>query len=176
MNRAEFNSCIRDKIKSGELGHLSQRRRFCASAKICSGRASDVAEATAQCQQPSGKPGRKAKAETGGMKVVLLTSTGCDPCNDAKRDLKERIERGEIKVLDIQKSDDAAILAQRYKLYSVPKLLVLDSQGEPFSELEVFDRAETIDLTELAKRANISKNPPTLSQGQEGGNTDQKRS
>jgi len=155
MNRAEYNSCIRDKIKSGELGHLPQRRRFCVSAKICSGKASDVAEATAQCQvrPDTGRGKARGKTEAGGMKVVLLTSTGCDPCNDAKRDLKERIERGEIKVLDIQKSDDAAILAQKYKFYSVPKLLVLDSQGVPFSELEVFDRAETIDLTELAKRA-----------------------
>lgn len=69
------------------------------------------------------------------MRVVLLTNAGCSPCDSAKQYLSKYIKSGNIEVLDIQQSDFAADLANKHGFNDVPKLLVLDSGGEPFAEL-----------------------------------------
>jgi glutaredoxin len=73
------------------------------------------------------------------MRVVLLTTTGCKPCSQAKDYLQPQIDTGEIEVLDVQKSDEAANLVAKHGFKGVPKLLVLRADGTPFSELQITD-------------------------------------
>ena len=83
-------------------------------------------------------------SKKGEIKLVLLTTTNCNPCSETKKELKEHIDRGEIKVLNIQTSDEGANLAMKYKIYSVPKLLVIDSNGVPFAEIPIQNKEQTI--------------------------------
>jgi hypothetical protein len=78
------------------------------------------------------------------MRLVLLTTTDCPPCSEAKKEIQAHIDSGEIEVLDIQKSDFAADLAAKHHFYSVPKLLVLDKEDTPFAELPITDKAMTV--------------------------------
>ena len=72
-----------------------------------------------------------------GMRVILLTSDKCPPCEGAKTALKQYIERGEIEVLSIQESDEAADLALKGKFTSTPQLLVVSKTGEIFGQLAI---------------------------------------
>lgn len=72
-----------------------------------------------------------------GMRVVLLTTAACQPCNGAKDALKKYIERGEIEVLDVQKNDEAADLALKGQFKAMPQLLVLSKTGEIFAQLPI---------------------------------------
>lgn len=74
-----------------------------------------------------------------GMRVVLLTTDKCQPCNGAKDALKRYIEHGEIEVLDVQKSDEAADLALKGQFKAMPQLLVLSKTGEIFAQLPIED-------------------------------------
>lgn len=72
-----------------------------------------------------------------GMRVVLLTTENCQPCEGAKQALKTYIERGEIEVVNIIKSDEGADLALKGKFNSMPQLVVLSKTGEIFAQLPI---------------------------------------
>ena len=72
-----------------------------------------------------------------GMRVVLLTTEKCPPCNGAKDALKRYIEHGEIEVLDVQKSDEAADLALKGQFKSMPQLVIVSKAGEIFAQLPI---------------------------------------
>ena len=72
-----------------------------------------------------------------GMRIVLLTSEACPPCEGAKQALKAYIQRGEIEVLSIQQSDEAADLALKGEFKSMPQLLVVSKIGEIFAQLPI---------------------------------------
>lgn len=74
-----------------------------------------------------------------GMRLVLLVGDGCEPCENAKALLKKYIERGEIEVLDVKSSDEAADLYIKSEANSVPQLLVVSKDGEVFAKLPVFE-------------------------------------
>ncbi|MDP2652476.1 MAG: hypothetical protein Q8Q08_00420, partial [Candidatus Omnitrophota bacterium] len=118
----------------------------------CSGKSSSQSEAVQLCElsasQPKERKGKKRRSSgggsSGGMRLILLTNAGCKPCSAAKSYLQDRIDRGEVEVLDIQKSDFAADLVAKHKIVSVPKLMLVDSEGNPFSEIQVTDNAQMI--------------------------------
>ena len=72
-----------------------------------------------------------------GMRIILLTGTGCEPCDGAKDALKGYIERGEIEVLNVKDSDEAADIFIQGKFNSVPQLLVLSKTGQIFAQLPI---------------------------------------
>jgi len=155
MERKKYNQCIADAMRGKKLGGPERKREFCITAKICSGKASSREQANEQCeisaQQPKerkAKRGRRAPAANqGGMRLVLLTTSDCKPCTAARNYLQNKIDSGLIQVLNIQKSDEAADLAAQYGFQSVPKLLVLDEEGKPFSELQITDTEQMIETT-----------------------------
>jgi len=152
MDRKEYNRCVGETIKAKDLGDSPQTLKFCAAAKVCAGKAGSLGEAKQICSLPkepkATAPRRSPRARVSehGMRMVFLTSTGCAPCSEAKKQLQDKIDSGEIEVLNVQTSAEAADLAQKHNLYSVPKLLVLDRQGNVFSEIEAFDKAESIEI------------------------------
>ena len=72
-----------------------------------------------------------------GMRLVLLTTEKCQPCNGAKDALKKYIERGEIEVLDIQKNNEAADLALKGQFAAMPQLILISKTGEIFAQLPI---------------------------------------
>jgi glutaredoxin len=129
-----------------------RRQAFCVSAKICSGKAGTEEEATQACQvslsQPREPKARRSrgvgKAGCSGMRLVLLTTSDCNACSAAKQYLRDKLDKGLIQELNIQKSAQAADLAAKYHFTSVPKLLVLDDEGIPFSQLQITDTEQTL--------------------------------
>jgi len=127
-----------------------RKRAFCISAKRCSGKAKTDEEANQMCEvsmreSKPRKSGRSRRGTTnGGMRLVLLTTTNCPPCAAAKSYLKDKIDKGLIQELNIQRSDEGADLAAKYGFSSVPKLLVLDDEGIPFSEVQITEEEMTL--------------------------------
>lgn len=149
-SRAEYNKCMIPFLKDGKTKE-QHRMDFCVGAKICSGKSKSKEEAAQVCQislsqpkEPKSRKTRRATPAKGGMRLVLLTSTACKPCSAAKQYLKDKIDKGLIQELNVQTSDEAADLAAKYGFQSVPKLLVLDDEGVPFSELQVVDTEQTL--------------------------------
>ena len=151
-SRAEYNKCMIPFLKDGKTQE-QHKLDFCVGAKLCSSKAKSETEAREMCQvslsQPKAPKTRKVKKAratraSGGMRVVLLTSNECKPCSAAKQYLKDKMEKGLIEELNIQRSDEAADLALKYGFQSVPKLLILDDEGVPFSELQITDQEQTI--------------------------------
>jgi len=150
MKREEYNACVSAALSGKRFSGPERKKEFCIAAKECSGKASSRADAEQMCalsaSQPKEPKGRKRRASTGGggMELVLITTTGCKPCSVAKQYLQERIDKGEIRVVDVQKDNWAADLCAKNHIVSVPKLLVIDSEGNPFSEVQVTDTEEMI--------------------------------
>ena len=57
---------------------------------------------------------------------TMITSDGCPHCADAKTMLKEKIDSGRIKVLDVSKDKSALELADKYHINAVPMIIVND--------------------------------------------------
>jgi len=74
-----------------------------------------------------------------GMRVVLLTAPGCEPCEGAKDALRKYIQSGEIEVLDIKESDEAADLYIQGNFNSVPQLLIVSKEGKIFAQLGILE-------------------------------------
>jgi glutaredoxin len=151
MDRAAYNQCVSEALAGKKFTGPERKREFCIAAKQCSGKASSRSEANEMCElsasQPKERKSRRHRAAGGGggsMSLVLLTTAGCQPCAAAKQYLKERIDAGEVKVADIQKDDWAADIVAKAKIVSLPKLMVIDSHGQPFSEIQITDKEETI--------------------------------
>jgi len=153
MDRKIYNECISRALKGQHFTPGERKREFCIAAKTCSGKAPSREAANQMCEVSASQPkpakaskGRRAPAASGGggMRLILLTTTGCKPCAAAKSYLQDRIDRGEIEVMDVQKSDFAAELAAKHGLQSVPKLMIIDSQGVPFSEIQVTENEQMI--------------------------------
>lgn len=72
-----------------------------------------------------------------GMRVILLTSDGCVPCDGAQTALKAYIQRGEIEVLNIKDSEEALELAKKGDFRSTPQLIVVSKSGEIFAHLPI---------------------------------------
>ncbi len=153
MDRATYNKCVSEALSGKKFTPQERRREFCIAAKQCSGKASSRGEASQMCElaasQPKPHKSRRHHAprtggETGSVSLVLLTTTSCKPCSDAKSYLSEKIDAGIVQVADIQKDDWAADLAAKHKIISVPKLLVIDNQGNPFSEIQITDREQMV--------------------------------
>ena len=149
MDRATYNACVSEKIKEVKEPGMAQKVAFCLSAKMCAKGMSE-SEAKTACEQsmthpkePKARRARGAAAKCG-VRLVLLTTSDCAPCQSAKAYFKDKIDKGLIQELNIQKSDEAADLAAKYGFTSVPKLLVLDDEGIPFSELQITDSEQTI--------------------------------
>lgn len=150
-SRAEYNECIAEQLRGKSFSPTERRKEFCIASKLCSNKASSREEAKQICEVSMSKPkerktkrGRRTRLAQVGMRIVLLTTTDCRPCTVAKEYLKDKLESGEIEELNIQKSDEAADLAAKHGFQSVPKLLVLDKDGKPFSELQITDTEQTI--------------------------------
>ena len=154
MNRATYNQCVADALQGKKFTKEERKREFCIAAKSCSGKASSRSEADQMCEVSATKPkeprARKRRPSSGGssaaggMRLILLTTTGCKPCGAARQYLQERIDRGEVEILDVQKSDFAADLVAKNKIVSVPKLMLVDSEGNPFSEIQITDNEQMI--------------------------------
>ena len=136
--RDEYNACVAEYLRNRSLTPQERRKEFCVASKICSGKAKDREEAERLCEISLTTP-KPRKTRRGGsyMKLVLLTTSQCQPCEAAKTVLQKYIKSGEIEVRDVQTDDWAADLALRHDLRSVPKLLVVDKDGEPFAELPI---------------------------------------
>lgn len=153
MDRKSYNECMIPYLKDGKTKE-QHKMDFCVGAKICSGKAPSRGRAEEICTISLSQPKepkerrasrtRRAAPAKGGMRLVLLTSTDCKPCGAAKQFLQDKIDKGLIEELNIQKSDEAADLAAKHGFMSVPKLLVLDDEGVPFSELQVTDTEQTL--------------------------------
>ena len=151
MKREEYNKCVAERLRGRKLSAPERRKAFCVSAKVCSKGISEE-EAAQACEtslsqpkepKPSARRPRVSRG-AGGMRVVLLTTTDCKPCSAAREYLKDKIDKGLIQELNIQKSNEAADLVAKYGFQSVPKLLVLDDEGKPFSELQITDEEQTL--------------------------------
>ena len=154
MNRVAYNQCVADALTGKKFSKEERKLEFCMAAKTCSGKASSRSEASQMCElsasQPKEPKTRKRRSSSGGssaaggMRLVLLTTTGCKPCSAARQYLQERIDKGEVQVLDIQKSDLAADLVTKNKIVSLPKLILVDGEGNPFSEIQITDSEQMI--------------------------------
>jgi len=154
MNRATYNQCVADALQGKKFSKEERKREFCIAAKTCSGKASSRGEANQLCElsasQPKEPKTKKRRSSSGGstaasgMRLVLLTTTGCKPCGAARQYLQDRIDKGEVQVLDIQKSDLAANLVAKNKIVSLPKLILVDGDGNPFSEIQITDNEQMI--------------------------------
>lgn len=58
--------------------------------------------------------------------MTMLTTSNCSACKVAKERLKDRIDNGQIKVLEIDKNEDAAKMAFNYKVRAVPSIILND--------------------------------------------------
>lgn len=145
-----YSQCVGDAMRGKKLSPDERKREFCISSKICSRKSSTREEAIKLCEEAALTPKakkttRKAGARGGAsMELVLLTTTDCKPCSAAKEFLRDKMESGLVRELNIQKDTKAADLVSKYGFNSVPKLLVLDETGAPFSELQITDKAQTI--------------------------------
>lgn len=152
-DRKEYAQCVGAGLRGKKLSGPERREEFCILSKTCSGKAPDREHALAMCAQgasekaarPGAPRGRKGSACSGRkMRLVLLTTTNCEPCSAASQYLKKYVDTGQIEVLDIQKSDEGADLVQQHGLTSLPRLLILDADGQPFSQIQVTDKEQTI--------------------------------
>lgn len=57
---------------------------------------------------------------------TMITSEGCPHCADAKIYLKDKIESGRIKVVDVSRDKGALELAKKYNVDAVPTVIVND--------------------------------------------------
>ena len=57
---------------------------------------------------------------------ILITGQGCPACGQAKEMLKDKIESGRVKVLDLMKDDEALNLIQKHDIRGVPKIILKD--------------------------------------------------
>lgn len=154
MDRKAYNQCVAQALKGKHLTPPERRLAFCVAAKECTGKAKSHDEAVQMCElsasQPKEHKVRRARspgaapASPSSVFLSLLTTTGCKPCQDAKAYLKDKIDSGLVRVGDVQKDDWAADLVAKNRLSSVPKLLVIDSEGNVFSEIQITDSAQTI--------------------------------
>ena len=55
---------------------------------------------------------------------TMITNEGCTHCASAKERLKDKINSGKIKVLNIATDDEALDLANKYGVNSVPTIIV----------------------------------------------------
>jgi glutaredoxin len=74
------------------------------------------------------------------VKLVLLTSDGCAPCDGAKRALDRFIRSGEVTVLDIHKDPEAITIARKGEVDRTPTLLLVSKSGEVFAHIDWEDR------------------------------------
>lgn len=74
------------------------------------------------------------------MKLVLLTSSDCIPCNGAKQALDRFIRSGEVKVLDIHSDPEAVDIARRGGIDRTPSLLLVSKSGDIFAQIDWEDR------------------------------------
>ena len=146
-----YSQCVGDAMRGKKLSPDERKREFCISSKLCSGKASARDDANRLCEEAARNPStpkkrsRKVSPRGGAsMELVLLTTTDCKPCSAAKQYLRAKLDSGLIRELNIQKDTQAADLAAKYHFDSVPKLLVLDENGAPFSELQITDTAQSI--------------------------------
>jgi len=151
MKREEYNACVSRALKGQHFAPEERKREFCIAAKTCSGKASSREAANQMCEVTASQPKvtkaskrRKAPAAAGGVRLVLLTTTACPSCASAKQYLQDKIDKGLVEVLNVQKSDEAAAIAAKYKIVSVPKLMVIDDDGVPFSEIQITDTEQMI--------------------------------
>lgn len=151
MDKKEYNACVSRALKGQHFSPGERKREFCIAAKVCSSKASSREEADQMCEITASQPKaakasrqRKAPAAAGGVRLVLLTTTTCPSCSSAKQYLQDKIDKGLVEVLNIQKSDEAAAIAAKYKILSVPKLMVIDDEGIPFSEIQITDTEQLI--------------------------------
>lgn len=57
---------------------------------------------------------------------TMLTSEQCPHCAAAKKGLKEKIESGRIKVVDVYKDKGAMDLANKHNVTGVPSIVIKD--------------------------------------------------
>jgi len=152
MPKTAYNQCVGDGLRGKQLSKEDRKRLFCVLSKTCSGKAQTQEEANEMCENapPKEPKARKSRAPRrgagggGGMRLVLLTTTNCKPCAAAKAFLAPQLEAGLIEEWNVQKSDEAADLAAKHGFLGVPKLLVLNPDGTPFSELQITDTEQLI--------------------------------
>ena len=150
MDKKKYNTCVGDALRGKSYTKEERKMEFCIASKLCSGKSSSREAAIKTCEAKASQPKpattskTRGKQKGGTIRLVLLTTTDCKPCSEAKTYLKEHIDRGDVEILNIQKSGFAADMASKYHIVSVPKLLVVDSEGKPFSELQVVDTEQTI--------------------------------
>lgn len=153
MDRQKYSQCVGDALRGKRFDKETRKREFCIASKLCSSKASSRDQANEMCEISAHQPKAVKASATrrvsrapakGGMRLVLLTSSDCKPCSAAKSYLKDKIDKGLIQELNIQKSDEGADLAAKYGFTSIPKLLVLDDEGVPFTEIQITETEQTI--------------------------------
>ena len=83
------------------------------------------------------------------MKVILLVSKDCPPCEEAKQALRPYIERGEVEVRDIEEFKD-----KLGPVEGAPSVcLFSEAEGRCVNEIVLCDKSKcSIDLARLAGR------------------------
>ena len=61
---------------------------------------------------------------------IMLTTEGCSHCTEAKNRLKDRIDSGEITVMDVSKDNKALDLANKHGVDSVPTVIINNKATE----------------------------------------------
>lgn len=150
MDKQKYSKCVGDAMRGKKFSADQRKREFCIASKLCSQKSSSREQANEICEQaalnpkPSKSKPKKSRDNGNGMRLILLTTADCKPCSAAKQILADKLASGFITEFNIQKSTEASDLVAKYKLDSVPKLLVLDETGAPFSELHVVDQTQTL--------------------------------
>jgi len=62
-------------------------------------------------------------------KVFLFTTTWCPHCKAAKEKLKDKIEKGEIEVIEVDKDEFGEKVADALGIYAVPTFVVAKDDG-----------------------------------------------
>jgi len=143
MDREQYNQCIADALKGKKFTPEERRTEFCVASKMCSGKTGNVEEARQIClatppKEPRTRP-RARRQQKGGLRLVLLTTSLCAACKQAEEYLSPSIKKGDVEVKNIQEDNEAADLAAKHGITAVPKLLLLDSSGDPFAEIPIAD-------------------------------------
>ncbi|KKN34016.1 hypothetical protein LCGC14_0797770 [marine sediment metagenome] len=60
---------------------------------------------------------------------IMIVGQGCPACAAAKEGLSERIDSGQIKVMDVVNSKEALDLANRYNINGIPSIIMKDKSS-----------------------------------------------
>jgi len=65
--------------------------------------------------------------------IILLVGEGCPGCEEVKK----RVKNPSVKILDVTKSDEAAVLAAENNIFSIPTVILKSQKGVEKCDIEL---------------------------------------